>query len=341
MGSHPSFTPIDLRESKEGDLHELHDSLNPCGSETPAMHDACPSNYSSAAPPAAAKRKRKARKTISEEQLDALHPGNVRHRAVLSMLRPALSAYSRWLQSCPDGNLPWNLGPGSLRREANRGASPPDLDDMPPPSLSPSPSPQAEYSGERAAQAAEALRGSHLTDWSALYEHRHSLKPKIHLPRVIHQDRSCDSSSSTAPQICALHNRIPESSSHSSPLFGSIVSNASDHEVMAIAHGGVAVLLPARSRFLMSHGVGTLGPLLEVRAREAPHKLPCANDPPIRTATFSQEGSRYSLVVMDPPWENASARRSKAYNTLPARELLRLPLPSLLDKVGAVFSLAM
>jgi hypothetical protein len=119
------------------------------------------------------------------------------------------------------------------------------------------------------------------------------------------------------------------------------VSNASDHEVMAIAHGDVAVLLPARSRFLMSHGVGTLGPLLEVRAREAPHKRPCANDPPIRTATFSQEGSRYSLVVMDPPWENASARRSKAYNTLPARELLRLPLPSLLDKVGAVFSLAM
>ena len=58
-----------------------------------------------------------------------------------------------------------------------------------------------------------------------------------------------------------------------------------------------------------------------------------------RYLPLEQEGSRYKLVVMDPPWENASARRSRQYPTLAARELLRLPLPQLLRQVSPHYPL--
>ena len=38
--------------------------------------------------------------------------------------------------------------------------------------------------------------------------------------------------------------------------------------------------------------------------------------------------------MLDPPWENASAVRGAKYGSLPARALLRLPLPALLDSVS-------
>jgi N6-adenosine-specific RNA methylase IME4 len=39
---------------------------------------------------------------------------------------------------------------------------------------------------------------------------------------------------------------------------------------------------------------------------------------------------RHDLIVLDPPWENASAHRAHAYPTLPHRRLLQLPLPQLM-----------
>lgn len=42
---------------------------------------------------------------------------------------------------------------------------------------------------------------------------------------------------------------------------------------------------------------------------------------------------RYDLVVLDPPWENASARRSAHYPTLPSRNLLAIPMRRLLNPV--------
>ena len=41
----------------------------------------------------------------------------------------------------------------------------------------------------------------------------------------------------------------------------------------------------------------------------------------------------FGLVVLDPPWENASATRGAKYASLPSRALLRLPLPELLHPV--------
>jgi hypothetical protein len=41
----------------------------------------------------------------------------------------------------------------------------------------------------------------------------------------------------------------------------------------------------------------------------------------------------YQLIVMDAPWENKSVRRSARYPTLPSRNLLGLPMRSLMSKV--------
>ncbi|XP_070709312.1 N(6)-adenine-specific methyltransferase METTL4 [Pempheris klunzingeri] len=40
-------------------------------------------------------------------------------------------------------------------------------------------------------------------------------------------------------------------------------------------------------------------------------------------------GMRFDLVVMDPPWENKSVKRSRRYNSLPSTQLKQLPLPLL------------
>lgn len=60
----------------------------------------------------------------------------------------------------------------------------------------------------------------------------------------------------------------------------------------------------------------------------------CATHPLTRPpADARQPGGRYDLVVLDPPWENASAARSGAYSTLAPQQLLALPLRELLRQV--------
>lgn len=44
-------------------------------------------------------------------------------------------------------------------------------------------------------------------------------------------------------------------------------------------------------------------------------------------------GERYDLVVLDPPWENASAKRASRYPTLPSRNLLAIPMRRVLRAV--------
>ncbi len=41
----------------------------------------------------------------------------------------------------------------------------------------------------------------------------------------------------------------------------------------------------------------------------------------------------FGLVVLDPPWENASAGRAAHYPTLPSRNLLAVPMRRLLHPV--------
>ncbi|KAM8822733.1 N(6)-adenine-specific methyltransferase METTL4 [Spinachia spinachia] len=40
-------------------------------------------------------------------------------------------------------------------------------------------------------------------------------------------------------------------------------------------------------------------------------------------------GKRFDLIVMDPPWENKSVKRSRRYSSLPSSQLKRLPIPAL------------
>lgn len=40
-------------------------------------------------------------------------------------------------------------------------------------------------------------------------------------------------------------------------------------------------------------------------------------------------GRRFDLIVMDPPWENKSVKRSRRYSSLPSTQLKRLPIPLL------------
>ena len=42
---------------------------------------------------------------------------------------------------------------------------------------------------------------------------------------------------------------------------------------------------------------------------------------------------RFDCVVVDPPWENASAKRAAKYGTLPSRHLLSVPMRKLLNPV--------
>lgn len=70
--------------------------------------------------------------------------------------------------------------------------------------------------------------------------------------------------------------------------------------------GPHSFVLPPHCAFLLSHAP-YLAPLL--------HARPAAG---------------YALVVADPPWENASARRAHAYDTMAPHELRALPVASLL-----------
>ncbi|KAJ9520717.1 hypothetical protein QJQ45_007583 [Haematococcus lacustris] len=98
------------------------------------------------------------------------------------------------------------------------------------------------------------------------------------------------------------------------PLYDHLVANPSDQELLALAHQW-PVLLPPRSRFLMADLTAS------------------------RTWATLQQGrppEGYRLLVADPPWENASVKRSAAYPALPARQLLRLPLRGLLHQDAVV-----
>ncbi|KAL6070949.1 Methyltransferase-like protein 4 [Balamuthia mandrillaris] len=54
----------------------------------------------------------------------------------------------------------------------------------------------------------------------------------------------------------------------------------------------------------------------------------------LRAVTGSNDG--YRLVVMDPPWENKSVRRSQKYPTLPPHEIAALPIPQLASSHGCL-----
>ncbi|KAK5849844.1 hypothetical protein PBY51_014146 [Eleginops maclovinus] len=48
-----------------------------------------------------------------------------------------------------------------------------------------------------------------------------------------------------------------------------------------------------------------------------------------RIQPLAHYGRRFDLIVMDPPWENKSVKRSRRYSSLPSTQLKRLPIPLL------------
>jgi len=84
------------------------------------------------------------------------------------------------------------------------------------------------------------------------------------------------------------------------------VGEGGEEEATVTAMGN-SFLLPRGSAFLMSD-ITRLRPLLSEATSSGGHHL----------------------LVLDPPWENASAKRRRSYQTLPPRRLLQLPVPQLL-----------
>lgn len=85
-------------------------------------------------------------------------------------------------------------------------------------------------------------------------------------------------------------------------LFSRITVNRSDSALVVTLMGEEHVI-PAHSAFLLSDFT-RLQPLI------------C-------------DGAKFDLVVIDPPWENKSVKRSRRYNFLPSSQMKRLPIPLL------------
>lgn len=98
------------------------------------------------------------------------------------------------------------------------------------------------------------------------------------------------------------------------PLFNSIVENKSNNDVMAECLGSCYVV-PRQSSFLMSD-------LKQIR-----QLIPAR----------SSDG--YSLILLDPPWENKSVHRQAVYPTLPNRYLFSIPMRQLAHPEGALVAL--
>uniref|UniRef100_A0A3B4TYG1 Methyltransferase 4, N6-adenosine n=1 Tax=Seriola dumerili TaxID=41447 RepID=A0A3B4TYG1_SERDU len=49
----------------------------------------------------------------------------------------------------------------------------------------------------------------------------------------------------------------------------------------------------------------------------------------IQPLVHCEYGTKFDLIVMDPPWENKSVKRSRRYSSLPSSQLKRLPIPQL------------
>lgn len=99
-------------------------------------------------------------------------------------------------------------------------------------------------------------------------------------------------------------------------LFTHLISTGSARRELLAYAAGHAVLLPPRCRFLLSDA-RQLAPLLQDAA----------------------QAGGYHCVVLDPPWENKSAKRSARYPTLPSRNLLGLPLRRLMHADGCLVAM--
>eukprot|EP00878_Enallax_costatus_P033202 GHUV01036602.1.p1 GENE.GHUV01036602.1~~GHUV01036602.1.p1 ORF type:complete len:417 (+),score=88.63 GHUV01036602.1:107-1357(+) len=170
---------------------------------------------------------------------------------------------------------------------------------------------------EDAAMSATAEDG---TDWVALAAMKHLLKPKVSFTYTTasstpqhQQKQKQQQNGSHAQQIRTPDQQEPQQQLEHTltcNLFNTVMTNPSPAAVVAAAYDQ-EVLLPGRSTFCVS----------DLKAMQ-----------PFVQAVQDRGGA--SFVVIDPPWENASARRSAAYGTLTPNHLLYLPVKQLVKQVN-------
>ncbi|XP_011606311.2 methyltransferase-like protein 4 [Takifugu rubripes] len=117
--------------------------------------------------------------------------------------------------------------------------------------------------------------------------------------------------------LCDMAKELPlaeEQGEHSQPLtkgygdtshvdlFSLVTENAKD-QGSVVSLMGEEYIIPPNSAFLLSDFT-RIRPLVDY-------------------------GRRFDLIVMDPPWENKSVKRSRRYSFLPSTQLKRLPIPLL------------
>ncbi|KAJ0059717.1 hypothetical protein NL108_011192, partial [Boleophthalmus pectinirostris] len=85
-------------------------------------------------------------------------------------------------------------------------------------------------------------------------------------------------------------------------LFSRVTENRSDTAAVVTLLGEEYVI-PAQSAFLLSDFT--------------------------RVQPLVSYGAKFDLIVIDPPWENKSVKRSRRYNALPSSQLKNLPVPLL------------
>ncbi|XP_008306488.1 methyltransferase-like protein 4 isoform X1 [Cynoglossus semilaevis] len=85
-------------------------------------------------------------------------------------------------------------------------------------------------------------------------------------------------------------------------LFSRVTENRSD-QAAVVRLMGEEYVIPAHTSFLLSDFT--------------------------RTRPLVNYGKKFDLIVMDPPWENKSVKRSRRYSALPSSQLKRLPVPLL------------
>lgn len=204
-------------------------------------------------------------------------------------------------------------------------------------------------------------------DFRAMHELRHALQPKL----VFAADMPGSGAGAAAAGEPAPERRQDVQQPPPPPpcnLFGRLVDSCSGGwdggcERLAYA-GGRPVLLPPRSRFLMSDA-RQLQPLVddaagghgwqlahahpdgrassccrgELRALSSALHDPATRTPRHAPVLHAGPAGGYHCIVLDPPWENASAKRSARYPTLPSRNLLALPLRALMAAEGCLVAM--
>ncbi|GER42646.1 methyltransferase MT-A70 family protein, partial [Striga asiatica] len=111
------------------------------------------------------------------------------------------------------------------------------------------------------------------------------------------------------------------------PVFSNLVANEGSLEIEAELLGH-QYILPKRSSFYMSDFTNALFLVMRKSDLSQIHNLiPADSD------------CGFNLIMIDPPWENSSARQKQKYRTLPNRYFLSLPIKQLAHIAGALVGL--